>query len=278
MSTLNHRENIILESPPPEVKHDAAVGVRLFVAIRAPAGLEPGCLQKLHKHEQERYARMARQERRQEWITGRWLACEALSTLLGDVNPAALRTRANGALHYADAALHLSLSHSHGLVALAVANVPVGVDVELSRPRELAEHSERIFAASEAAYLIRADTRTRLELFYRYWTLKEAFAKAAGVPVWTALRGAEFDLRRSACHLPGPAKGWQFLSARLAQDWLLGLAVQSAEAELQVSVQAHDAGGWRPQPLGDSIGARQADAQFHSITQSNGTNGEISAL
>ena len=68
--------------------------------------------------------------------------------------------------------LYLSISHSRGLAACAVADRPVGLDVELVRPapRRVWEHlspEERVYAADDAA-------------FFRLWTAKEALLKCRG--------------------------------------------------------------------------------------------------
>ena len=82
--------------------------------------------------------------------------------------------------------LYLSISHSRGLAACAVADRPVGLDVELVRPapRRVWEHlspEERSHAADDAA-------------FFRLWTAKEALLKPASflTPEGFALPGYAF--------------------------------------------------------------------------------------
>jgi hypothetical protein len=88
-----------------------------------------------------------------------------------------------------------SLSHSHGYAALALERgaVAVGVDVEWLSPRNFQGMADVAFTNAETAYLVSlneaADIRST---FYEFWTLKEAFAKALGMPLLDALRQCHF--------------------------------------------------------------------------------------
>ncbi len=75
---------------------------------------------------------------------------------------------------------HFNLSHSGRKVLCAVADRPVGCDVEkVSAAREAL--AKRFFSAEEvAALLALPDEEDRRVFFYRLWTLKESFIKAIG--------------------------------------------------------------------------------------------------
>jgi 4'-phosphopantetheinyl transferase len=80
------------------------------------------------------------------------------------------------------AEVDFSLSHARGAVAVAVARMPIGVDVEPLRDVEhLDSMSELALAAEEQAVLRKTPRGLRSRLFLRYWTLKEALLKAAGL-------------------------------------------------------------------------------------------------
>lgn len=69
-----------------------------------------------------------------------------------------------------------SLSHSGAWAVLAVDAQPVGVDIELIRPRSAAL-APRVFTADELAWL----QTSPLENFYVLWTRKESILKATGL-------------------------------------------------------------------------------------------------
>lgn len=86
--------------------------------------------------------------------------------------------------------VHWSLSHKSALVAGIVAERPIGIDVEYHRPVKSGMH-RRIATAEEWLLGMRADAPPDKptqdagvpppdELFYRYWTAKEAVLKAVG--------------------------------------------------------------------------------------------------
>lgn len=81
------------------------------------------------------------------------------------------------------ASIRCNVSHSgeHGLIAFATEG-RLGVDVEeRSRPRDLDGLIESVMSADEQAELARAHGRHKLDLFWNFWTIKEALIKALGV-------------------------------------------------------------------------------------------------
>ena len=71
-----------------------------------------------------------------------------------------------------------SLSHSGGIALCALSSAPVGVDVELVRPRR----------AGLPAYVLSPEELARFdgtwEDFYRLWTLKESWCKREDIPLF----------------------------------------------------------------------------------------------
>jgi 4'-phosphopantetheinyl transferase len=115
------------------------------------------------------------------------------------------------------AAVQFSISHTRGCVAVAVAGCAVGVDVERRRPiPDLMAVAGTAFAPEGQATLrARSGWAARVALFYRYWTLGEAFIKATGEGVAQDLtsfafteEGAPALIRASAPW--GPAERWRF--------------------------------------------------------------------
>lgn len=75
-----------------------------------------------------------------------------------------------------------NLSHSGSRVMCAVAEEPVGCDVQqITDIREYQRIASRFFAQDEVLSMERiADDQERKELFFRYWALKESYIKATG--------------------------------------------------------------------------------------------------
>ncbi len=78
--------------------------------------------------------------------------------------------------------LRFNLSHTHGLVAVAVTLAhDVGIDVEIvDQKRAGLEFAERAFAPAEVALLRAASSDALPGTFFAIWTLKEACIKALG--------------------------------------------------------------------------------------------------
>lgn len=84
--------------------------------------------------------------------------------------------------------VHVSLSHTSGAVAVALAAHPVGIDIEpVACARDPLRLAARCFAPEEAAALRDMAPSARPRAFARLWTAKEAMLKATGVPLSAAL-------------------------------------------------------------------------------------------
>jgi 4'-phosphopantetheinyl transferase len=115
------------------------------------------------------------------------------------------------------ATVQFNISHTRGCVSVAVAGRSVGVDVE--RRRELSDLmavARTAFAREPFASLAaHPDGNTRTALFYRYWTLGEAFIKATGEGITQDLKSFAFTeagepaLTRVS-KVWGPAQRWRF--------------------------------------------------------------------
>ena len=227
----------------------ASVDIMLMDAASAqPAEL---LLPRLHPEEQARYRGFGNDTRRESWRAGRALALAALSLRLGEVDAMALRTVESGGLRYADGGLHLNLSHSHGLVGVALATVPVGLDLEWPKPRTSVEKAARVFAPEEGSYLDSLPAAERQVAFYTLWTLKEAACKAVGLSILSSLKHARFDLvtRRFAPSQPLPPAPWTLLYAGLSSGWHLALGLKAADPAPEVRCRRLAAGMWQEETL-----------------------------
>ena len=212
---------------------------------------ERALLPRLARDEQARYVGFSAAARRHTWLAGRALMLAALEQALGAADPAALLTGSHGGPRYAAADVHLNLSHSGGLLVVALAPLPVGVDLERPRERAVVREAARIFCPEEAQALEVLPESGRLESFYTLWTLKEAACKAAGLTVWDGLRRACFDLEGRHCRLapPFPPGPWGFMHGGLAPHWRLALAWLGEAGTPRISCRRWQDGGWTGETL-----------------------------
>jgi 4'-phosphopantetheinyl transferase len=106
---------------------------------------------------------------------------------------------------------HFNLSHSGAWVALALSNIgPVGVDVEChERHSRLEAISKRFFSVNEHHLLMTLPEPQRQQRFFELWTLKEAYVKALGRGIATAMAGTDIEYlteHQLALHLHGAAR------------------------------------------------------------------------
>lgn len=132
--------------------------------------------------------------------------------------------------------LRFSVSHTDGLVAVAVAQRHhVGVDVEnTQRDAEILELAKRLFAPSEIADLRSLALAPRHERFFDYWTLKEAYAKARGMGMSLPFQCFGFDLTSTqspavffSSEMTDDARHWQFALSSPTPRHRLAIALGS---------------------------------------------------
>jgi 4'-phosphopantetheinyl transferase len=90
--------------------------------------------------------------------------------------------------------LHFNISHTKGLVAVALAGRPVGIDVEARQYIAEVDRIARLALAPESVLALKAlpSEDCRNAMFYRFWTLGEAFIKATGLGVSQGLDSFAF--------------------------------------------------------------------------------------
>ncbi|MBR1296057.1 4'-phosphopantetheinyl transferase superfamily protein [Bradyrhizobium sp. AUGA SZCCT0042] len=114
--------------------------------------------------------------------------------------------------------IDFSLSHARGVVAVAAARSPVGVDVEpLREIPDLDSVSEIVLAREEREVLWSTPAAFRSRLFLRYWTLKEAILKAAALGFIIPPHSVIIDAGPSPAVLSlpaalGPVSQWRLIA------------------------------------------------------------------
>lgn len=139
-------------------------------------------------------SRKARLDRlKQEKDRLRSLAAELLLHRLLEqaygITDAQVESAENGRPYLGNYPVFISLTHSGEWVACAASQAPIGIDMELCAPRDLAL-ARRFFREEEVAYLLAGSSWKEiptpcrdpalLERFYEIWTAKEAWFKLQG--------------------------------------------------------------------------------------------------
>lgn len=141
-----------------------------------------------------------------------------------------------------DRDLRFNLSHTDGLVVLAITEgCEIGVDVEsIHRQLDTAEIAPTVFEASELSAFRTAPEAQRRDMFFAFWTLKEAYIKARGMGLSLPLDGFAFDIahahpRVSFNHrCPDDASRWQFRRFNATPEHVLAVAVEAPEAAVNI--------------------------------------------
>jgi 4'-phosphopantetheinyl transferase len=216
------------------------------VWFQETASLAPGAVEELSLllsgDERRRAARFVFDRDRRDFTAAHALARRALS-LVAAIEPQAWRFDVS--LHGKPSvvreqagtpALAINMSHTHGLVACAVAlGRRLGIDVEhVDRCTDRHAIAKRYFSPSELTMLEGCDERTAATRFIELWTLKESFIKAVGTGLAHGLRsfGFEFRERRQLHFVPPPgtaADTWQFALYEPSAGYRLAVAVDRSE-------------------------------------------------
>lgn len=134
-----------------------------------------------------------------------------------------------------DCDLRFNLSHTRGLIALAIAHRrALGVDVENVRARPVSiEIAERFLAAEEMAELSNLRQEQQRDRFLEYWTFKESYVKARGLGLSIPLQQFSFHYPheravRLAVHpsLGDDASRWRFWQFRPSSEHLFALCAE----------------------------------------------------
>jgi 4'-phosphopantetheinyl transferase len=192
--------------------------------------------QLLNAEESDRHQRFVFARHRHQFLVTRALVRCTLAQYLGLDDPAAVAFSRNDhgkPLLVADSSLQFNLTHTNGLIALAVTpENTVGIDVEfLSRQVDVVKLAERYFSKAETAALLALPVAKWNQRFYDLWTLKEAYLKACGTGLKTPLNEFSFRIDGDGINI-GFSKtiaddphAWQFWQLDVENAYRLSLAV-----------------------------------------------------
>lgn len=113
--------------------------------------------------------------------------------------------------------VHFNISHGGGKVVCAIAQDPVGIDVEEIRAFN-PKVAKKILTVSEQMHMdATEDVKLKQQLFFQYWTLKESYVKATGIGLGQAFNSFGFTFtqeRPVAENCPGYRFGQQIIDGR----------------------------------------------------------------
>ncbi|MFI0017570.1 4'-phosphopantetheinyl transferase family protein [Streptomyces griseus] len=205
--------------------------------------------------ERERLDRIQHPAQAAEFVGSRAGVRRILAELLG-VTPGAVALGrlpcpgCGAADHGPPAVLHprspfrISLSHASGRCLLAVAQVPVGIDIEAERPLNLSELARVALTATEHRQLLGLPAgAARERAFLRCWTRKEAALKALGTGIATDLSRIETHPDRRGpvtvtAGPPGTARDWSVHDVTVPGPWVATAAVPYG-VSARVTVSQH---------------------------------------
>ncbi len=113
--------------------------------------------------------------------------------------------------------VHFNLSHSADRIALILAPIPVGIDIQKKQDMNLSAIARRIY--DEAEYAAFLESENQNDHFFRSWVEKESFVKWTGEGITHSLKSL-------------PDRGWiRHIDA--APDFACAICAQE-EMELQI--------------------------------------------
>jgi 4'-phosphopantetheinyl transferase len=160
-------------------------------------------------------------------LLGRYLGCPAVAVPI-EPNPDGKPVVAGGGVEF-------NVSHTEGLAVFAVADRPVGVDVEVVREiATMDDLVERFFAPRERELYRSLPAELRRTGFFRGWTCKEAVLKGIGCGTRDLDRCVvDLDPRRTP-HIVGPpdiASGWVVESWVPEPGYVAAVALESRKVD-----------------------------------------------
>lgn len=219
------------QAPPSPIPPTDAAEVHLWRASLKGA-LPDGADAILSKSERERADRFRTAKLRQRFVHAHLTLRSILAQYTG-VSPEALTFGAadRGKPHLiTNDSIQFNLSHSGNRALVAIASVPVGVDVETHRAdTDWQAIAKRFFNPSEQEEIASVSASQQREAFYRCWTRKESFVKAVGGGIASGLESFNagvFDDQPATVGSSVDAEPYTILSLPEDTGWSAAVALR----------------------------------------------------
>ncbi|MEA5580669.1 4'-phosphopantetheinyl transferase HetI [Nodularia harveyana UHCC-0300] len=227
MSTVNH-----LWLPVPANLSLLANDVHLWrINLDIPEVQQQNLLATLSSDELIRANRFHFQEHRQRFIAGRGILRSILGYYLGiEARQVLFDYQERGKPILGDSlalsGLSFNLSHSQGLALCAVNyHNPIGVDLEyIRRISDVEALAKRFFLPREYALMRSLPAEQQQQIFFRYWTCKEAYLKATGEGL-AELEQIEISLSPTEPAQLQTSESWNLFELTPAEDYVGAVVV-----------------------------------------------------
>ncbi|MBF2067751.1 MAG: 4'-phosphopantetheinyl transferase superfamily protein [Calothrix sp. C42_A2020_038] len=193
----------------------------------------------LSEDELSRAERLYFQQHRQRFTAGRGILRTILSRYL-NITPNELQFSYEAfgkpvlAEQFKDSQLWFNLSHCQGMALCAVClNRPIGIDLEYIRPvTDVLVLAQQFFSPNEYAVMKSLPPNQKQEVFFRYWTCKEAYLKATGAGI-SQLQQIEVSLSSNEGAKLNTVSDWSLLELVPARGSVAAIAVPGAKGYLK---------------------------------------------
>lgn len=101
---------------------------------------------------------------------------------------------------YLPASNEISITHSYGLVAVGLSDMPLGIDLEMARPKKIHNIKNKFIRSDEHLWITQYP-KDETEYLHIIWGLKECLYKLNGGNLWNFLhhyRIEEFELQEES--------------------------------------------------------------------------------
>ncbi len=209
------------------------------INLDVPEAQRQNLLATLSGDEVSRANRFHFPEHQQRFIAGRGILRSILASYLG-IEPQQVlfdyqeRGKPVLAATLASSGLWFNLSHSQGLALCAVNyHSQIGIDLEYMRPMSDVEAlAKRFFLPREYEVVRSLSSDQQQEIFFRYWTCKEAYLKATGEGL-AQLEQIEILLSSTAPAQLQTSKNWSLFELTPAKNYLAAVVVAASGCHLK---------------------------------------------
>ena len=170
---------------------------------------------------------------KKNFVCGRGLIKTTLAKMLFcKAEDVTLKATSNGRLEidHPFSSLSFNISHSNNFILMGVCDQIIGVDIEYVKDRNFLEIAKYFFSKKEFEILKNIDCdKKRREIFYYYWTIKEAFIKCNGEKLFDKLHDIECVIdanTKSVSH--NFEQKYQVSTIHVAENYIASIVVRSS--------------------------------------------------